>query len=202
MFLNRAKNASKNRVTASNFDRVLNSLDPNKNPTSAQVRLGRIVGDDVAGDLLALKTSLEAQEGSALSTDRVGRLREGELSEVASMGFDDFLNKPKSLNSIASVIFGLSRGGLGLARSAVLALVIGQDQYQKLSDSGKRFRSGKLEPLNDVVKFIEASNLPVRFGLKGGRQVYNKERNYDAYSQEAINQLNADLSAKIEGFDY
>ena len=66
MFLDRSKNPSKGRVTAKNFNAVLNGLDTNGNPTSAEIRLRAIVGADVADDLLALRAALEAQEGFGL----------------------------------------------------------------------------------------------------------------------------------------
>lgn len=132
------------------------------------------------------------------------------MAEVASMGLDDLFGPGKSgLNTIANVIFGATRGSWNLARSAVLAVVIGQDQYRRLSDSRKRFGRSKLEPLNNVVKFLDESNLPIRFGLKGGRQIYRKDRSQETHSGNALEalaererKLKADLGAKIEGFEF
>ena len=157
-----------------------------------EIRLRRLLGDDVAETILDLEEAFKGLDESGIPMDIV------QSQGVADLG-SNWLDKFQGWDSTSLVrlLFGGAPGitggfmGAGIqslasrgpslatakaalyGRSAVFVLMFGADVYKKTIDSRKRYvTGGQLAPLSEVLDFIEQADLPIRMMIKSGRRSY------------------------------
>ena len=181
-------------------------LGHGRDRSQGEIRLGRLLGEDIAEDILGIEEVFNEMETSGIPMGTVKSHR-GMPPDLGIM--ERF--KGLSLDNLARLIFGGAPGAVGLlagaaaggasggwtsgaktamlGRSAVALMVLGTDAYKGLVDTRKRYvTGGGFAPLAEVIGFIEKADLPTRVALKGGRRSYisQQETEEEAASSAAI----------------